>query len=95
MAEVDARNLIEVVEFELAGERYGLALTSVRTVSVLKDITPVPCTPAFVVGVINLRGEIHTIIDLKKFFDLPAGEEPDMVAIQKTGRLISPIPFHQ
>src|SRR5205823_3539980 len=40
-------------------------------VCVLKDLTPVPCTPAFVLGVINLRGEIHTVIDLKKFFDLP------------------------
>jgi purine-binding chemotaxis protein CheW len=67
----DARDLLEVVEFELAGERYGLALTSVRTVCVLKDLTPVPCTPAFVLGIINLRGEIHTVVDLKKFFDLP------------------------
>ena len=67
----DARDFLEVVEFELAGERYGLALTSVRTVSVLKDLTHVPCTPAFVLGIINLRGEIHTIIDLKKFFGLP------------------------
>jgi purine-binding chemotaxis protein CheW len=67
----DARDFLEVVEFELAGERYGLPLTSVRTVSVLKDLTHVPCTPAFVLGIINLRGEIHTVIDLKKFFGLP------------------------
>lgn len=71
-AETDARDLLEVVVFELAGERYGLPLTSVREVSVLKDLTPVPCTPAFVLGIINLRGEIRTVIDLKKFFDLPA-----------------------
>jgi purine-binding chemotaxis protein CheW len=43
----------------------------VRTVSVLKELTPVPCTPPFVLGIINLRGEIHTVVDLKKFFDLP------------------------
>jgi purine-binding chemotaxis protein CheW len=71
----DARNFLEVVEFELAGERYGLALMSVRTVAVLKDLTHVPCTPPFVFGIINLRGEfrgeICTIIDLKKFFGLP------------------------
>lgn len=66
-----ARDLLEIVEFELGGERYALPLTSVREVSVLKDLTPVPCTPAFVVGIINLRGEIRTVIDLKKFFDLP------------------------
>ncbi len=67
----DARDFLEVVEFELAGERYGLALKNVRNVSVLKDLTHVPCTPAFVLGIINLRGEIHTVIDLKKFFGLP------------------------
>ena len=33
---------------------------------------PVPCTPPFVLGIINLRGEIRTVIDLKKFFDLAA-----------------------
>ena len=30
-----------------------------------------PCTPPFILGIINLRGEIHTVVDLKKFFDLP------------------------
>ncbi len=64
-------DLIEVVEFALAGEHYALALAGVREVCGLKDYTPVPCTPDFVLGIINLRGEIHTIIDLKRFFDLP------------------------
>lgn len=68
---VDTRDLLKVVEFELAGERYGLELGSVREVCALKNLTPVPCTPAFVLGIINLRGEIYTVIDLKKFFDLP------------------------
>ena len=67
-AEQDA---LEVVEFALAGERYALPLASVREVGVLKDLTPVPGTPAFIAGIVNLRGEIHTVIDLKKFFDLP------------------------
>jgi purine-binding chemotaxis protein CheW len=69
--EPDEKNLLDVVEFELAGERYGLELTAVREVCVLRELTPVPCTPAFVLGIINLRGEIHTVIDLKKFFELP------------------------
>ena len=64
-------NGIEVVEFDLANERYGIALTSVREVCLLRELTPVPCTPPFVLGIINLRGEIRTVIDLKKCFDLP------------------------
>ncbi len=62
---------LEAVEFELAGESYAIALAQVREVSPLHDLTPVPGTPAFVLGIINLRGEIRTVIDLKKFFDLP------------------------
>lgn len=66
-----AADTLEAVEFELASEHYALPLAQVREVSLLKELTPVPCTPPFVLGIINLRGEIRTVIDLKKFFDLP------------------------
>jgi purine-binding chemotaxis protein CheW len=69
---------LEVVEFELASERYAFPLTDVREVSLLRELTPVPCTPPFVVGIINLRGEIRTVIDLKTFFDLPASGITDL-----------------
>jgi purine-binding chemotaxis protein CheW len=62
---------IEVVEFTLAHERYAVASEYVREVYPLEDITPLPCTPAFVLGIVNLRGEILSVIDIKKFFDLP------------------------
>jgi len=68
---IDPRELLDVVEFELAGERYGIEVTQIREVCTLKELTPVPCSPDFVFGIINLRGEIHTVIDLKRFFDLP------------------------
>ena len=70
-AGVMAGETLEAVEFDLASERYAFPLAQVREVSVLRELTPVPCTPAFVLGIINLRGEIRTVIDLKKFFDLP------------------------
>ena len=63
---------IEVVGFELSGERYAFELRHVREVCALREITPVPCTPEFIVGVVNLRGEILTVIDLRKFFALPS-----------------------
>jgi purine-binding chemotaxis protein CheW len=62
---------IEVVEFVLADERYAFASEHVREVYPLEDITQLPCTPAFVLGIVNLRGEILSVIDIKKFFDLP------------------------
>jgi purine-binding chemotaxis protein CheW len=66
-----ADEILETVEFELGGERYAFPLEQVREVSMLRGLTPVPCTPSFVLGIINLRGEIRTVIDLKKFFELP------------------------
>jgi purine-binding chemotaxis protein CheW len=62
---------IEVVEFILAQERYAVESEHVRDVYPLEHLTPVPCTPAFVLGIVNLRGEILSVIDIKKFFDLP------------------------
>ncbi len=62
---------IEIVEFVLAHERYGFETRHVRDVHPLEQLTPVPCTPPFVLGIVSLRGEILSVIDIKKFFDLP------------------------
>ncbi len=62
---------MEIVEFLLAYERYGVDISHVREVYPLNDLTPVPCTPPFVLGIINVRGQVLSVIDLKKFFDLP------------------------
>ena len=62
---------LEVVEFMLAYENYGIESSYVREVYPLTEITPIPCTPPFVLGIINVRGRIMSVIDLKKFFDLP------------------------
>ncbi|MDD5299985.1 MAG: chemotaxis protein CheW [Gallionella sp.] len=62
---------IEVLEFTLAHERYAIASEHVREVYPLEELTPLPCTPSFVLGIVNLRGEILSVIDIKKFFDLP------------------------
>ena len=42
-----------------------------REVYPLKELTPLPGTPPFVLGLVNVRGQILSVIDLKKFFDLP------------------------
>lgn len=70
-AKPDDAERIEVLTFSLAGETYGVETCHVREVCQLKDLTEVPCTPAFVAGVINLRGQILAIVDLRKFFELP------------------------
>jgi len=62
---------LEILEFSLAYERYGLETAFVREVHPLKELTRLPCTPAFVAGIINVRGQILAVIDLKRFFNLP------------------------
>lgn len=62
---------LEIVTFLLADEQYAIEANFVREVYPLTDLVPLPCTPPFVVGVINVRGQILSVIDLKRFFDIP------------------------
>lgn len=62
---------LEVVEFILAGERYGIETEYVRKVYPMKELTPLPCTPTYVLGVTNVHGQTISVIDIKKFIGLP------------------------
>jgi purine-binding chemotaxis protein CheW len=66
-----AQEFLEIVKFRLASETYGLESTFVREAYPLKAITPLPGVPPFVLGIVNLRGQILSVVNLKKFFDLP------------------------
>lgn len=69
--EAVTEEVLEVVEFLLAYEKYGIESSYVREVYPLKELTPLPGMPPFVLGIINVRGQILSVIDIKKFFDLP------------------------
>ncbi len=59
---------IEVLEFILAHERYAIETAWVQEVYPLRQLTPLPGTPAFVLGVVNVRGKIISVMDLRVFF---------------------------
>jgi purine-binding chemotaxis protein CheW len=59
------------VEFVLAYEEYAIESSYVREVYPMKELTPVPGKPPFVLGIINVRGQILSVVDIKKFFDIP------------------------
>ncbi|WP_280156189.1 chemotaxis protein CheW [Piscinibacter sp. XHJ-5] len=61
---------IEVVEFVIAQRHFAIEAEVVREVQALKELTGVPCTPAFVSGIINAHGRVIAVIDLKRFFEL-------------------------
>jgi purine-binding chemotaxis protein CheW len=62
---------LEIVEFVLAHERYAIESRFISEVAMLESLAPLPCVPAFVLGIVNLRGEMLPVIDLKRFFELP------------------------
>ena len=69
---------LEVLEFTLANESYGLESVQVREVFPLREFTALPGTPPFLLGIVNVRGRLLPVLDLKRFFDLPARGLSDM-----------------
>jgi len=69
------------ITFRLDNEDYGLYILSVKEIIGLIKTTKVPRTPDFVRGVINLRGKVHPVIDLRKRFGLEPKEDDDRTPI--------------
>jgi purine-binding chemotaxis protein CheW len=62
---------VEMVIFTLNGKEYGIPVSATKEVIPMTPIVPIPNTPEFIAGVLNLRGNILCIIDLKKQFHFP------------------------
>ncbi len=71
--------------FGMSGEEYGLEVLRVREIVGMADITSVPRVPSFIKGVINLRGEVIPVMDLRLKFGMPTGERtPDNCIVVAT-----------
>jgi len=68
---------LKVIVFALADEHYGIEVEKVRTIERMMPITRVPKTPAFIKGVINLRGVVIPVLDLRGRFGLEGTEPTD------------------
>lgn len=69
---------VELLEFRLASERYAFLAAAVDDVQPLRELTALPCTPAFLRGIVNVRGRLVPVYDLKRFFALPQPGITDM-----------------
>ncbi len=67
--------------FRLANEDYGLAILKVREIIGMMDITRVPCTDSYIRGVINLRGKVIPVIDLRAKFGMEPCQTTDQTVI--------------
>ncbi len=78
-----------VLAFQLGIERYALDVMCVRAVRTITHITPVPGVPRFYRGVVNLRGQITTVMDLRLFFDMDFIDQrpPEELALVRANNL--------
>lgn len=67
--------------FVLAEEEYGIEILSVREIIGLLPVTPVPQSPYYVKGVVNLRGQVIPVVDLRLKFDMEAIDATDETCI--------------
>jgi purine-binding chemotaxis protein CheW len=67
--------------FALGGEAYGLEIGNVTEIVPIQPITPIPEAPEYVKGIINLRGRIIPVIDVRKRFGRPSAEYDDRTCI--------------
>jgi len=72
--ELRIEDQIEILEFVLTGEHYGVESIYAKEVYPMKELTPIPGLPSFVIGIINIRGQILSILDIRRFFELPTQE---------------------
>jgi purine-binding chemotaxis protein CheW len=86
---VSGKEVMDVITFSLASETYAIESVFVREVYPLKAYTSLPGTPDFVLGIVNVRGQILSVINLKKFFHLPEAGigELNKVIIVRNGRM--------
>ena len=70
LAESDKAKEGKFLTFALCGEEYGVEILKVKEIIGIMNITPVPQTPSFVKGVINLRGKVIPVIDLRLKFGM-------------------------
>lgn len=74
-------NLLQLVTFKIAEEEFGVEILAVQEIIRIMQITTVPRAPAFIEGVINLRGKVIPVIDMRKRFGLPVVERDSQTRI--------------
>jgi len=85
---------LQLVTFRLANEEYGLPITKVREINRVVPVTKLPQTPSFVEGIINLRGRIIPVIDLRKRFEMPVtahDEDTRIIIVDISGQIVGVI----
>lgn len=81
VVETNDDSIIQWVTFHLENEKYGIKVMQVQEVLRMTEIAPVPGAPHYVIGIINLRGNVVTVVDTRRRFGLPDAEADDETRI--------------
>jgi purine-binding chemotaxis protein CheW len=81
LVEVETEKNLSLVAYHMGGENYAVDVRHVREIRALENLTTVPCTPDFVAGVVNLRGRLLSVIDIRKFLSIAHGGITDLTRV--------------
>ncbi len=92
VVDVDADDpILQWVTYQLEEETYGINVMQVQEVLRITEIAPVPGAPNYVLGIINLRGNVVTVIDSRKRFGLSSKESDDnsrIIIVEVNGNVV-------
>src|ERR1700677_1563437 len=75
MPKEQEKQIVQLIVFHLEDEEFGVPISEVREIIATGPVTPIPNSPKFIVGVINVRGEVPVVINLKERFNLRKKKE--------------------
>ncbi len=86
-----SRDLLQLVSFNIGNEEFAVDILKVQEINRMAEITKVPKSPPFVEGVINLRGKVIPIVDLRKRFNLEerkTTKETRIIVVDMDGKVV-------
>lgn len=94
MEETNSNSSQQYVTFSLGEELFGVEVTRTREILSLTPVTQVPQTPDYLLGVINLRGQVVPVVDMRLKLGMPAGDDTEdtciiVVDVQVEGETIT------
>jgi purine-binding chemotaxis protein CheW len=90
-AGVGGDELLQLVSFNIGEEEFGVDILKVQEINRMVEVTSVPNTPEYVDGVINLRGKVIPIIDLRRRFGMPRKEKDKntrIIVVELSGKVL-------
>lgn len=87
-ARTDAEETLPILTFHLGSEKYALPVSAIRSISELRDITPIPCVPDYYRGITNLKGKLVSVLDLMIFLGVDEKRMVDSAATSPKKKMI-------